>query len=289
MKNEKPIIIVGVGRSGSTAFHRILAKHPNVAWLSELCEKYPNKFLINKILMNTIDYPIIGRYLKRRFSPDECYEFWECHCKGFSEPCRDLLPDDVTNKTKAKLQNVMPEILTKKRNRLLIKVTGWPRIGFLHEIFNDAKFIHIIRDGRAVANSLINVDWWLGWRGPENWGMGELNQSQKIEWERHNKSFIALASILWKIMLEAMENAKRYIDKNDFLEFKYEELCSDPINVVKNAVNFCDLEWSQKFEAQVKKFPFKNTNDKWQKELNKDQQNICRDILSDYLRKYEYI
>ena len=33
-KLTKPIIIVGTGRCGSTVFHRLLAKHPGVMWLS---------------------------------------------------------------------------------------------------------------------------------------------------------------------------------------------------------------------------------------------------------------
>jgi hypothetical protein len=289
MKVEKPIFIIGVGRSGSTAFHRMFAKHPHVAWLSELCSKYPENPSINRLLMKVIDYPIVGRYLKRKFDPRECYEFWEYYCKGFSEPCRDLLAEDVTNKNRFNIQKAMSEVLCTKKNRLLIKITGWPRIGFLHEIFSDAKFINVIRDGRAVANSIINVNWWSGWKGPENWGMGELTQAQKKEWERHDKSFVALAGILWKIMVEAMENAKQFIDMNNYMEFKFEDLCSNSVEMFRNVMGFCDLEWTRDFENQIKKFPFKITNDKWQKELTIKQHKMIEDVIGDYLRKYNYL
>lgn len=289
MKINKPIFIVGTGRSGSTIFQKILSHHPRIAWISGLCDRFPNKPQINRLLMKIIDYPLINKYLKKRFNPRECYKFWDFHCKGFSNPCRDLLSQDVTHKTKNQIQNILSKILTKKRNRFMTKITGWPRVGFLYEIFNDAKFIHIIRDGRAVVNSIINVDWWWGWRGPQNWRWGELMSSQKEEWERFNRSFVALASIEWKILMDAMENVKKFMCKNNFLEVKYEDFCSYPINAFKKVIEFCELEWTREFEKSIKKYSLKNMNHKWQKELTNDQQEILQDVLYEYLKKYNYL
>lgn len=288
MKIERPIFIGGIGRSGSTVFHEIFSNHPNVAWLSGLCDRYPERPSINRFLMKAIDYPIVGKYLKKKFSPWECYSFWEHHCKGFRRPCRDLFHEDVTNKNKKKIQNIMSQLITNKRDRLLLKATGWPRIGFLHEIFNDAKFIHVLRDGRAVVNSLINIPWWLGWSGPQNWRWGELTPAQREEWERHNKSFIALAAIQWKICLDALEEGKGFVDKDNFLEVKYENLCDDPLKVFGNVIEFCDLEMTREFEVSVKSCVLKNSNYKWQEELTVNQQNIIMDVLSEYLKKYGY-
>ncbi|MCP4372436.1 MAG: sulfotransferase [Deltaproteobacteria bacterium] len=276
MKVEKPIFIVGVGRSGSTVFHRIFSEHPNVAWLSYLCERFPNKPSRLSIIMKMVDYPVIGDFIGRKFGPGEGYPFWEYYCKGFSEPCRDLLAQDVTNKVKEKIPSVMSEILTTPRNRLLIKITGWPRIGFLHAIFNDAKFIHVKRDRRAVINSMITVRFWSGWRGPQNWRWGELTPAQIEEWERFDRSFIALAGIELKILAEAMEKAKRFVHNGNFMEVKYEDLCADSIDVFKKVTEFCELEWSPKFENSVKKYSLKNTNYKWKQELTGSQQEIIK-------------
>ena len=289
MKIEKPIFIIGAGRSGSTIFHKIFSNHPDVAWLSGLCDKYPKKPSINRFFLKTIDYPIFGNYLKKLINPGESYSFWEYHSKGFRQPCRDLLPEDVTNKTKDKIPGVLSEILTNKRNRLLVKITGWPRIGFLHEIFNDAKFIHVVRDGRAVVNSTINTDWWWGWRGPQNWRWGELTLSQKEEWEKYNKSFIALASIQWNILMEATEKAKTFIDEDNYIEIKYENFCSNPISVFKDVIEFSELKWSREFADSINKYNLRNTEYKWKKELTIDQQQIIDEVARNYLKKYNYL
>jgi hypothetical protein len=283
MKIDKPVFIIGVGRSGSTIFHRIFTRHPNVAWLSSrLCNRFPSKPSVNRLLMKAIDYPLVGEFLRKRFRSGEGYQFWEYYCKGFSSPCRDLLPQDVTNKVKEQIPQVMSEILTSKRNRLLLKITGWPRIGFLHEIFDDAKFIHIKREGGAVINSMINVDWWWGWRGPQNWRWGELEASQKEEWERFNESFIALAGIELQILSHAMEKAKRFVDDDNLMEVRYEDLCSNPVNIFEEVFEFCELEQLPDLENIIKKHPLRNANYKWQQELTNDQKRIIEHFVRSY-------
>lgn len=288
MKIEQPIFIIGTGRCGSTIFHRMFSKQPNVAWLSSLCDRFPHKPEINKYITNAMDNSIVNKCLAPKIRPGECYEFWETHCKGFRHPCRDLIPEDVTNKVRKNVINALERTLSKKRYRLLMKITGWPRIGFLHELFNDAKFIHVVRDGRAVVNSLITRDWWWGWRGPQNWRWGELTPAQKEEWEKFNQSFIALAAIQWKILMDAVEKSKKYINENNFLEIQYEELCTSPISVFKKAADFCDLEWSKKFAAMLNDFNIKSTNDNWRIDLTPYQHSIIEEITYEHLNKYNY-
>ncbi len=290
MHIEKPIIIIGTGRSGSTIFHTVFTKHPEVAWLAgKIGNKYPNKPQRNRLFLQLIDYPIIGSLLESKVRSGENYPFWEYYCKGFSQPYRNLLPDDVTFKNKKKLQWAMSQILTQKRNRLLLKITGWPRIGFLKEVFEDACFIHVLRDGRAVANSIINVGFWRGWQGPSNWRWGNLTQLHAEEWAKYDHSFVVLAAIQWKILMDAVEETKQHIDPENFLDVKYEDLCTDPIAIFKNAFQFCELPFPADFEKVIKKQSWKNANYKWEQDLTGKQQKMLNETLQEYLLRYNYI
>jgi len=290
MKVEKPIFVVGTGRSGTTMLQDILSRHHAVAWLpKEVSDRFPHRLTLIRALMEALDYPVAGRLLRQRLNPGECYGFWEYYCKGFSTPCRDLLAADVTQKNRERLQYALERVLTQKRARLLVKVTGWPRVGFLSEVFPNARFVHILRDGRAVASSLMSVPWWWGWRGPENWRWGPLSPEDRADWERSDRSFVVLAGIQWKILVDAMEKAKEQAAGDGFLDLRYEDICADPISAFKHIVKFCDLEWTPGFEKELRAFSVRNTNAKFREELTTRQQRNLEEVLRDPLRRYGYL
>jgi omega-hydroxy-beta-dihydromenaquinone-9 sulfotransferase len=287
---NNPIIIVGAGRTGSTIFHSMLSKHPGLAWLpGGVCNRFPDNPALSRLSLRLIDYPVIGELAKRKIKPAECYPFWEHHCRGFSAPYRDLMASDVTENARTRVQATMSKIRTDSRDRLLIKITGWPRIGFLSEIFKNAKFVHVMRDGRAVANSMVNVHFWRGWSGPQDWGWGELSPAQEEEWNKYDQSFVVLAAIQWKILMDAMESAKNLVNDDKFIEIKYEDFCSDPTNTFKNVAAFCDLEWTPGFEKGLRGSRVRNTNDKYRSDLTAKQQKDLEEVLGDYLARYGYL
>jgi omega-hydroxy-beta-dihydromenaquinone-9 sulfotransferase len=290
MKVEKPVFVLGSGRCGSTIFHQILAEHPNLAWLSVFCDYFPNIPAVNRLFLRMIDVPAVGTFLKsrRELRPWEPYNFWLRGYKGFKTPCRDLTQHDVSHKVKKITQLIAAETLTSKRHRLLAKVTGWPRIDYFSNIFEDARFIHVVRDGRAVVNSMLNVPWWWGWQGPQNWRWGELTADQYEEWTRHDRSFVALAAIEWNILMNAVDIAKQTIDPANFLEIRYEDLCVDPVGIFRDVAQFCELPFPPKFEKAVKKYKLRNSNNKWQTELNEVQQQVLNQVLQTELERYGY-
>lgn len=288
MQISQPIIIVGTGRCGSTVFHRLLATHPQMMWLSGFTYRYPDKPAFNRWAVTAMGNPLLRRLLGGKIRPGENYRFWDRHAYGFSEPCRDLLRSDVTARVKKQVRAALEPMLTPKRDRLLVKITGWSRIGFLNEIFEDAKFIHILRDGRAVASSLLHVNFWRGWYGPHGWRAGLLSPADQSTWESYDRSFTALAGIEWRIQMRAMEAAREALDPSRFLEVKYETFCEQPVESFRRVLEFADLPWSAVFEREIRSASIRSTSNRWRDDLAPRQQAILDDLLGEDLRRYGY-
>jgi sulfotransferase family protein len=285
----KPIIIVGTGRCGSTVFHRLLAKHPEVMWLSAICDRFPTRPAWNRRVVTAMRNPLFRWLLGGKIQPSECYRFWDRHAYGFSEPCRDLVDTDVTTRVKRQVLGAMESLLTPTCSRLLLKITGWPRIGFLNEIFEDARFIHILRDGRAVASSLIHVDFWRGWYGPQGWRAGLLSPEDQAIWEEYDRSFTALAGLEWRIQMRALEAARQAVDPERFCEVKYEEFCQQPLETCRRVLEFAELPRSAEFEREVRATSIKDMSNRWRDDLTEAQQVLLDDLLREDLPRHGYL
>jgi hypothetical protein len=289
MKIIEPIILVGTGRCGSTVFHRLLATHPHMMWLSGFSYLYPAKPAWNRWAVTAMGNPLLRRMFGGWIRPGEQYRFWDAHTSGcFSEPCRDLVQTDVTARVKQQLLTAMEPMLTPKRRRLLAKITGCPRIGFFNEIFPDAWFIHILRVGRAVASSLLHIPFWRGWYGPQGWRAGLLSPEDQVTWERYDRSFVALAGLEWRIQMRAIEAARQALDPKRFLEVRYEAFCEQPVEIFRRVLEFAELPESAEFERHIKAAPIKSMSDRWRDDLTSGQQALLDDLLRDDLLRYGY-
>jgi omega-hydroxy-beta-dihydromenaquinone-9 sulfotransferase len=285
---DRPIFIVGTGRCGSTAFHRLLALHPEVMWLSGMAYLFPRRPSWNRMAVSAMGNPLLRRVFGGKIRPGEQYRFWDEHAYGFSEPFRDLVAADVTARVKKHVRSAIAPMLTGSRSRLLAKITGWPRIGFLNEIFEDARFIHIVRDGRAVASSLLHIDFWSGWKGPDGWRAGKLSPQDQAIWEASGRSFVTLAGLEWRIQMRAMEAASRSLSPAQFLEIKYEEFCDHPLETCRRVLEFSELPESAGFTHQVQAASIRNMSSRWRNDLTPAQQALLDDLLSDDLQRYGY-
>lgn len=249
---------------------------------------------LNSALLNGLDSPLIGTALARgiiepgHLKPSEAYAYWEQIAPGFSEPFRDLVDTDLTERTRTNLVAAVERITVPARPTPLIKITGWPRMGYLLKAFPDARFIHVVRDGRAVVNSIMQIDFWEGWKGTKGWRGLEMTNEQRARWEQSGQSFVTLGAMELADMFDAMIKAVPLVPTEQFLEIKYEDLCDDPTGIFQNVTDFCDLDYTAEFDAAITDFGFRNTNNKWQRDLTDLQQRQLESELSQHLTHWGY-
>lgn len=286
-----PIVLIGTGRCGSTLLHRILARHPDLAYLTPLCSRSPGHPERNGHAMRAVSAlpalqstPLLRRFL----APSEAYPFWERHCPGFSEPCRDLFAHDLRPDVRDRAREAIGRLGGGRRRRLLVKVTGWPRVSYLDALLDEPRFVHIRRDGRGVANSWLGVDWWGGWGGPNTWRWGELSEEQEARWRATDRSFVALAAINWELLMDAAEVARERVGADRYLDITYEDLCADTPAVVDRVLDFASLDRPSSFARHVASVSTRNANDAWRRQLTAEQQEVLERTIEGALRRYGY-
>ena len=271
---DDPIFIVGAGRTGSTIFFELLAQHPQLAWLSKLAQRYPRVPLLNRWLMHAWSVSALGKLLPARLGPSEAYPFWDSCCPGFSNPYRDLRAEDVTPASASRLRKSIRATLTRGRPRFLAKITGWPRVLYLREIFPHARFIEVSRDPCATASSLLDVPFWDGWRGPPTWRRGALPADLDALWQEEGQSFVALAALECVVFERAMQRCREAVPAAELHTVRYGHLCADPVGILRGVTDFCGLSWPGRFENAIGRVRLENNDAKWRSSLTEGQQLI---------------
>ena len=283
-----PVFIFGSGRCGSSVLQRLLSYHPELAWLPDrLCRAFPERPGLSRFFLRSLDLPWFGSSLRLLSGPGEEYEFWEALAPGFSEPAADLTSSDVTDEARQRLRWAFERIATRRRTRVLAKITGWPRVDYLRDVFPAATFVHVARDPRAVVHSMLGVSWWRGREGPERWRWGPLEPELERLWERHGRTAFALACLQMRIYWRALEAAERRLERKRLVTVGYSELCRRPEDVLSEIAAACRLSVGPELERAIWRIPLESRDFQWARVWSEEQHEIAAEILEPALAFYE--
>ncbi|WP_433527944.1 sulfotransferase family protein [Micromonospora sp. CA-263727] len=265
-------VVVGTGRCGSTLVQELLSRHPDVGFVSGLDDKLSRLNLAGRfngpLYRRSMPRPVgmtslrhSRRLVERgrlRVAPSEAYHLLDRQVfAGFSRPCRDLVAEDLTPYIAGRLRGFFDTRIARQGCRLLSHhLTGWPRTGFLHAAYPDLRVINVVRDGRAVANSWLQMGWWDGWRGPDGWLYGPLPPALRQEWAEHDRSFPVLAALGWKMLMAAYADARAAHPAAQWLDVRYEDVIAAPREQVGRMLDFLGLEWSPGYEKGFGRYQF---------------------------------
>jgi hypothetical protein len=261
---KAPIFILGTPRCGSTMMQEILSCHDRVAYFTMAMDQFQDPKLFRAVdwSQRAFGLDVRGeRYLQDSImvdsnSPSEAMRFWGEVLRmdpfGFAfNPLRktDLTADEL-DRIYTTLRHVISVSIKRGGDRFLNKspaLVGQPLL--IRDLFPDAKFIHLVRDGRMVANSMLKLY--------------KLQRAQdiKVNHPVFNKDnpFVpyprvpGLEAAVQQWGLEDVrttatvwDSAVKYVNSvksemANFYELRYEDFCANPRVELSKLFDFCEL------------------------------------------------
>ena len=210
--------IIGTGRCGTTLAAKMLNAHTNICVPPELqiiFEYSDNGRRLNEIFQSKTHLQFLCEDFIReieRMCP-HLQNFFDLRqfLTSYKYPILNL---DIF------LLDLYTAILRSQKKEVFLEQTPWygQRLDLLKELFPQANFIHMIRDGRDVALSYARTPWW--------------SKSPQENLER------------WAIEANKIStDAKKYIDPINYLEIHYEDLVLDTAKTVATMTEFLNEQF----------------------------------------------
>jgi hypothetical protein len=67
-----------------------------------------------------------------------------------------------------------------------------------------------------------------GYQGPSRWILGPLPEPYAREWETFGPSFVLLAGLEWKLLMDAFQAARAAVASGQWLEVRHKDVLGDP-------------------------------------------------------------
>ena len=277
---SKRVFIIGCPRSGSTWLSLLLSKHPEVA-----------VFQHSKLM----------QYLR------SLYVWWLTKDLGFgklivsvSDQPDDLPPEELNVPIKygtllseqeclsicrTTANKIFQAVASRKPNTKVV-VDKTPESGhiakFIHKVYPEAYFLHIVRDPRSVVSSLKHAG--------ESWAKGEF-PTNPID-----------ASDYWN---EQISTGLRIQERSpNYMQIRYEDLAEKGVGQLREVFEFLGLEVTDKFcsgaletcsISQFKKdrdmpqgFFRKGEADSWRRELSSRDIKLIEYVTARLMKELDY-
>jgi hypothetical protein len=273
---ERPIFIVGVHRSGTTLLRYMLNSHPRI-YIPPESDFFPRFFQRRpctpmereqaiRILDVVFDsYRFVGEWKGER--PDPI---------AFVSSLPDLMPATFLD---ALYGQYAHQFEAERWGDKTPVYTSY--MDLIAQMFPTAQFIHIIRDGRDVALSMV-----------DKWGKKEF----------HIDVYFAAQS--WKRRLRQALASVTRLDPGRYYELRYEQLVADPEPLLREICGFLGEDYvlemasphllgSERiprdgFHAPVRQSPNTSRAGRWRREMSAADQRLVQRVAGDLLDELSY-
>ncbi len=277
-----PIIIIGAARSGTTILKKCLSRIDGFGSFN-----------------NEINF------------------IW---CHGNAEYNTDELePHHITPNIKRFIRERFKEFSQENSVQFVVEKScaNSLRVPFVYEIFPEAKFIFIVRDGRDAIASAMNC-----WLNPSNTGtktkkiplkdmpfyLWDSFKEKIAKWMFEKKeyqiwgprfngideigdrfSLEEICSMQWKLSVEKAKHALAAIPDEQVYKLHYEQLVTDPENTIISLLKYLGIKLSANDVREIVKDVHPHSIGKWRKQLSPEAIEIIVSIIQDELKDENYI
>ena len=242
---EAPVFLIGAERSGTTLVRLILDHHPQIAFQFEF------ELAVDCVKDNG-DFPQIKEYI------------------GWLETDRIFHHSQYAIDHSLDYPHLVNSFLRQKQiksgGKSILGATVHRHYGRLRYIWPNAKYIHIVRDGRDVAQSMVG----MGWAG-HPW----------------------VSCAMWLESEKEIEAFKTKISPENWVELRYETLMEDFDAEINRICQFMGTEFDPRMLEYIQHSTYDKPNPKlayqWQRKMLKKDLSLVEGRIGDMLvaRGYE--
>ncbi len=284
--SNSPIILVGAARSGTKFARSVLAASSQVAAIP-------------------YDVNYIWRYGNEWLEHDE------------------LDAATVTPKMRAHIRKQLDRLagITPSNNLTLVEKTvgSTLRVPFIEAIYPNARYIHLIRDGRAVTESAMRL-WqappdtgslltklrrmplssigyvaWFGYNfikglvfgrgGGQIWGPRYKGVLQDVAKER---PLVEICARQWQCSVEKAQKGLKQIPSERVFTLRYNDLVGNEERI-REMIAFAELDDEEQILAHYRATVRSDTDEKWQKNMRKEDIAAMLEILTPTLEEQGFM
>ena len=279
------VVVVGAGRSGTKILRDLLCHFPR--WGTWPCDE--------------INY--IWRYGNAR------------------EPTDELTLEHARTEVVQYIRNEVRSIAEKKSLDVVVEKTcaNTLRIPFVNEVLPQAKFIHIVRDGRDVAlsaqkrwNGSVDLGYllrkaryvpltdvphyalrflkdrlypvWSGEARVAAWGP----RFEGLQDALRNHELLEVCALQWKQCVEKAASDLKEIEMDRTYRIHYEDLVRQPAQSLRALSDFLEVEESDRTLERMTEDVFAGSVGNWRDQLSSDQVAAVQELIRPTLRELEY-
>jgi hypothetical protein len=241
------VFIVGCARSGTTLLQRLMDAHPQIAVINQ--SRWITRYLKKRTLL-TPDGRMTPKLISKVLANDRF------HRLGVSQEEVERLSRTAEAMSYAHFVSGVFDLYGQARGKPLVgdKTPRYVRnIGALAELWPQAKFVHLIRDGRDVGLSTVN------------WKKKAAKLARRFTtWHEHP---LITAAVRWRWNVRLGQEAGAPLGTGVYYELRYEALVARPAEECAKLCAFLGVPYGEAMlrfhEGRTRSEPGLSTKDAW--------------------------